>query len=141
MSAKRKWLIAGFVAVFAVGVFSGAKTVGPPEPEFVKIEGPTKIVHESGPTVYVKTPLDPHCKDALQMANKIAGQADKLYDNGDRQLDISSEYRRVMASSGNTTEVEDKQQALLGIEIGDLSNISDALTEFNTEMKLCKESQ
>lgn len=141
MSAKRKWLIAGFVAVFAIGVFSGAKTVGPPEPEFVKIEGPTKTVHEPGPTVYVNTPLDPHCRDAIKMANRIAVQADKLYDNGDRQLDISGEYRRAMAGGGNTTEVEDKQHALLGIEIGSLSNISDALTEYNTEMKLCKESK
>jgi len=75
------------------------------------------------------------------MSNKIAQQADKLYDNGDRQLDISGMYRRVMAGGGNTTEVEDKQHALLGVEIGALSNISDSLTEYYTEIKLCKESQ
>ena len=127
--------------VFVVGVYAGVESVGPSDPEFVKIPGPTKVVHETGPTVYVKTPLDQHCKDALQMSAKIASEADKIYASGDQMLAFNAQFRQIMASHENTTKVEEDLRALQATQIGHLAAISDALTEYGTEIKLCKESQ
>lgn len=133
--------VAALVSVFVVGCVAGNFSAGPADPEFVKIPGATKVVHEPGPTVYITTPLDPHCKDAMEMSVKISSEADKIYDSGDEMLRINADFRRIMASTENTTKVEEELRALQATQIGHLGAISDSLTEFDTEIKLCKEAQ
>jgi hypothetical protein len=133
----------GLAALCSVCILMGNKTAGDPPPDFIKIAGPVRTVHDTAPAppaVVIKTPLNEHCKAALKLSGKMASYADKLYANGDKQLMIISDIRRRLADTGNTTPVEDQQRILLGHEIGALADSQQTLVLFHTEMNLCKGS-
>jgi hypothetical protein len=123
---------------FALGVWTANIFKEDPDPVFIKVPQ-YKIVHDPAPPA-VKLPYVPQaCLLASRMAGRISKAADKMYNTGDRQLEIISAVREALASGGDISALENRQRRLRSNTIGHLWNVSNDLTTFQHFYKDCKE--
>lgn len=98
----------------------------------------TKVVHDPAPPPEIHNVMPESCQSALRYERAIARNADRMYARGDRQLAIVSQARMALASNGDLSKVEERQRNLSGALVGNLSDMSEAITLYTESMKNCE---
>ena len=126
------------VLAFALGFWTANIFKEDPDPVFIKVPQ-TKIIHEPAPPPERVAYVPQACLLASRMAGRISKAADKMYNTGDRQLEIISAVREALASGGDISALENRQRRLRSNTIGHLWDASNDLSTFQHFYKDCKE--
>lgn len=123
---------------FALGVWTANIFKEAPDPVFIKVPQ-YKVIREPAAPPERVAYVPQACLLASRMAGRISKAADKMYNTGDRQLEIISAVREALASGGDINALENRQRRLRSNTVGYLSDVSIGLTTFQHFYHDCKE--
>lgn len=117
-------LVIVLALVFGVGSCVGARS-GETKVEFIEVPR-TKVVTAPAPEPETVSVVPESCLSVLEYARDIATAAEANYRLSDKQLDILSQARLLLAKGENTSAAELRQRDLMGDTVANLSDLEQA---------------
>jgi hypothetical protein len=127
------------MVIFGFGVIVGAKQQPSPDVEFVKVPQTKIIYRDEDPPPVPEAQLSHECVQAVTYAKQIVDHAENIYLSGQKQLQIISRSREAFytQNSNDLAQIQEDQQDLHGSTVGSLSDMEEALANYDLMAPKC----
>jgi hypothetical protein len=133
-----------FAVIFSIGLCTGwaMKPTSEERVEFIEVPHTTIVTETAEPEPAPPAELGDACLAAIESADRVARQAEHVYDSGTDQLAIISDARIALFDQ-DTTELQaitTRQNRLHSSTVGNLAALEEALLAMHQALTTCKET-